>query len=1067
MDIYFNTTTLNISVNDNSYRYRAIMGEHSLTLYYSLPEYIEIPVGAYCVFENETYTLETPENFKMHNSRNFEYTLIMESAQAKLKKYKLRNIADKRLKFEITCRPKEHLQMLVDNLNKRESGWIVGECIDAAEKMIAYNHASCDAALSQIAEAFETEWEVVGKTINLRKVEYNKDKKDTLNNGYDGNGDPIPLAYGRGKGFKPGIGRANFSDSKPVEVLFVQGGEKNIDADKYKSKELLLPKGQTLRYDGKFFEGQVGFNTSIARTYVSDADGLSIQRQDKPLRSKEEDSLDLSEIYPSRVGEVSSVITTKKGFCDITDTSIPDDLDFKEYRVGNEAVAIIFQSGILAGKEFDANYIHADRRFEIIEEIIDTIPMPKGDYMPVVGDKYAVFNILLPKNYVTEASWDMFKQAVKYLYENEEQRFTFTGELDGIWAKKDWLNIGGKIKLGGYVLFSDNQFQPDGIGIRIVGIKDYINNPHSPEIELSNSVVGSSIMSDIRKIESNEVLTDSQHKEALQFTKRRFRDAQETSAMLENALLENFSKSINPISIRTMQLLLGDKSLQFCFVNNKTKPTTITHEVIYNQDTKVLTAQAGILQHLTIGINTLSSSHKANEYSYWDIAAFTSPTLTESSKSYYLYAKVSTENAAGVFYLTEQAIEMEQEAGCYHLLYGILNSEYNNERSFAPMYGFAELTPGRLTISMIASPGKEAYFNVAKGEIGGRIVFKSMSGEDKTINELEAFTAADATAKADAARDEAIRSAQIDADDKVTNFKETIIDGNFIRTSKIKADELVVRNVKTSENGARVEIMGSPNNRIAIYQNTKTLVTDLSGIRYTSLASLLSTTSLPNRTFTGVANQTHTYTSGKSTLSSTFTLATIPGVTSGSWSMSIPSYTINLFIRLNRDGSRSNMGRLEARVYFDKTLIGSADANTDNNSASVNVSSMEIPASATAKNITLEIYGTYDTRMMGTGIEAPVTLEYSLIKDNPAANIVFIEIAKITKLFANGLMSKYSTNKYFAVIDSIGDPLVSARGNQTYMSGNGMFRIRIDDAGVWAEKNMGQGSWSGSKLTAD
>lgn len=180
--------------------------------------------------------------------------------------------------------------------------------------------------------------------------------------------------------------------------------------------------------------------------------------------------------------------------------------------------------------------------------------MPGGNYIPQVGDTYAVFHCMLPAAYIcdnatkTGASWDMFRQGVKYLYDNEEQKFTFTGELDGIWAKKDWLNIGGMIKLGGFVQFSDERFQPEGVLVRIIGIKDYINNPHSPEIELSNSTVGRTVSSDLRKIESNEVVMDTLHKEALQFTKRRYRDSMETIEMLGDALLDNFSNSINPIS---------------------------------------------------------------------------------------------------------------------------------------------------------------------------------------------------------------------------------------------------------------------------------------------------------------------------------------------------------------------------------------------------------------------------------------------------------------------------------------------------------------------------------------
>ena len=54
--LHNNIEILNIQVDDSSYRYRAIKGDHNLTLYFSLAEHVEIPVGAYCVYENETYT---------------------------------------------------------------------------------------------------------------------------------------------------------------------------------------------------------------------------------------------------------------------------------------------------------------------------------------------------------------------------------------------------------------------------------------------------------------------------------------------------------------------------------------------------------------------------------------------------------------------------------------------------------------------------------------------------------------------------------------------------------------------------------------------------------------------------------------------------------------------------------------------------------------------------------------------------------------------------------------------------------------------------------------------------
>ena len=710
MKIHFNNKEIDILVDTSSYRYTALQNVGTLYLYFASEEFINIPVGAYCIYKNITYYLMDPDDFKKKSSRNFEYTLVMYDIGAILGKYKCRDIVSKRLKFDYTAKPHEHLQLIVDNLNMRDSGWKVGECIEAEEKTINYNHIFCSEALPTIADTFKTEYEIdpAIKTIHLRKVEYNK-------------GEPLPLEYGKDKGFVPGLGRSNKDGNRPVTILYVQGGEQNIDFSKYGSKELLLPKNQRLEYEG--------------RAYVSDAEGLYIKRADTTLTDVQEDSLDCSHISPKRVGSVSNVVVSdkEKNFYDFIDSSIPDDLNFEDYVIEGNNMTVIFQSGMLAGsnKEFEVKYVHKERKFLITPQEIDGQIMPNDIYKPNLGDKYAVFGIQLPDAYICNnstkegASWDMFREAAKYLYENEDPKFTFKGELDSIYSKKRWLSIGGKIKLGGYILFKDPQFIPEGIKIRITSIKEYIHRPYSPIIELSNTTTGVTVSSELNKIESNEVKTDNQYKNSIQFTKRRFRDAKETISMLNDALL-HFSGSISPISVQTMSLLVGDESLQFRFVNNKTNPTQVEYFVTYDSKKKVLSAPGGILQHMTIGIDTLSSGHKASEYKFWDIEKYTSPTLTETV-GYYLYVKANKNGTTGSYVLSKNAIKLEGVEGYYHFLVGILNSEFEGERSFIELFGFTEIVPGRITTDKIVSTDGKTYFDLLNSIISGKIRFQSGS----------------------------------------------------------------------------------------------------------------------------------------------------------------------------------------------------------------------------------------------------------------------------------------------------------------------------------------------------
>lgn len=717
------TMILDIAVDDSSYRYRAIMGEHSLTLYYSLAEHVEIPVGAYCDYQGERFTLERPEALKMQHSRMFNYTVTMEAVEVLAKRWKFRNPVDGRLKFTLTAKPHEHLQMFVDNMNSRDTGWTVGDCVEGVETLISYDHAYCSDALAQMANEFKTEYEFNGKRVSLRKLEYNKDN-------------PLPLSYGKGNGFKSGVGRTNEGDTPPIEILYTQGGSDNIDPSKYGSTELLLPIAQTLAYDGDKFEGEAGFDAANARTYVTSADGRSIQRSDKPLSSLAEDSLDCSSISPKRVGTVSEVITVDAAqhLYDFTDGSIPQALDYEACLIAGETMTVIFQSGMLAGREFDVKYIHeateevgvakAARRFEIVPQEIDGQTMPNDTFRPVPGDAYAVFHCMLPDAYVCDnatkrgASWDMFREAVRYLYENEEQRFSFTGEMDGIWSKKDWENIGGRLVLGGYIRFSDPRFQPEGVLVRIIGIKDYINKPYSPVIELSNTTVTGGVSSTLKDLVSQEVVNEERHKEALRFTKRRWRDVMETLTMMFDPEGDYFTELIKPLAVHTAQLIVGTNSQQMDLVGVRFIPNK-------GGNANLFAATAGKLVHFTISEDGVRE---------WTIPATADIALREE-EAYYVYAKCPRTGTEGTIICSTQQIKLEDDPNYYHFLVGILNTPYDGSRSWNPNYGYTEIAGETITTGVIKSKNANVVIDLNNGTLTAS-EFRFYVGNDEVINKI-------------------------------------------------------------------------------------------------------------------------------------------------------------------------------------------------------------------------------------------------------------------------------------------------------------------------------------------
>ena len=121
------------------------------------------------------------------------------------------------------------------------------------------------------------------------------------------------------------------------------------------------------------------------------------------------------------------------------------------------------------------------------------------------------------------------------------------------------------VNCGYFVSFTDSQFQTDPVLIRIVGVREYLNKPYEPVLELTNNVQAKTLASTLRDRDADEVRIDNSYINSLAYTKRRWRDAKETMKMLQDAF-DNFGAGINPIWVQTMSLLVGDESLQFRFV---------------------------------------------------------------------------------------------------------------------------------------------------------------------------------------------------------------------------------------------------------------------------------------------------------------------------------------------------------------------------------------------------------------------------------------------------------------------------------------------------------------------
>lgn len=696
--IYSKGTQINLPTSENSYHEVSVGAIPKLVVETTSDKILTIPLGVHCSFRGEKFYLFTAPEVVKQSSREYRYTITFygeaQSLSTRKFKFLVEKPSDTRLKFSLSGTPRFFLEQIIRNMGE---GWKIGACIEAPAQSLSFNHEDCLSVLSRLAEAFRTEWYVQGKTLNLGKVE--GDQKNA-----------IPLSYGKGRGILPGMSVESDNDHIPVGKLYIQGGERNIDPSSYGSRTLHLPKGARVTFEG--------------RTYVSDAKGESLTIEGVAMDGRREDSFDGTSVYPHRVGVVSKVERTKDGHYDIFDKDC--NVDYSKYRIAGEKATITFQTGRLAGRSFDLSqdadtlkYDHATKRFQLvsIEEDGLTLPEPSTFY-PAVGDKYAVFGVRLPSEYIATAEEELMKSAARYLHEELRPKVTYKAELDGIYAQKNWGSIGSKLNLGQFVHLTDTSLGVDD-KVRITGIRTSLSKEYKPRITLSNNVQAPSFASTIGKLESEEVKRSEEIREVRRESSRSLSQATAVTGGLIEALKDRFTDGISPLMVKTMQLLVGDPSLQFLFVKSPTSGEAISLDLSYDEGRELLSVGAGFLRHMTLGIKSVSSSHALSEYRVWKLAKY-EYSVRKDIKNIYLYACCEESTDVGHFEAREEAVSNMQDGGMYYFLVGILGPL--PDRSFTRLYGFTEILPGQIRTEKIATPDGTAFFDLQSGVIASKSI---------------------------------------------------------------------------------------------------------------------------------------------------------------------------------------------------------------------------------------------------------------------------------------------------------------------------------------------------------
>lgn len=401
---------LNSSVFD-----KYLMGRHELAFNFTSPNKLDLRIGDTLTYKGEVMTINKEPDITINHL--FAYSVTFQGHRHTLERFILKDEGS--LVFDYTGQLDDFMLMYLESVNSVDNGWTLGEIEEnTALNTISFDKSDSLSALSDLAEAFGCEWQIIGKEISVVKSV--------------GNATTLKFSYGKGNGLYS-LSQLRNDQSKIVTRAYAVGGVNNLPAS-YQHKQLTL----------------AGF--------IEDATTVG-------LYGIREGVIEDAEIYPNRTSTATAVSKNNDKTYTLTDSTI--DFDLNGQRIDGQEAYIVFKSGMLNGQQFKiTKYDHASKtiRYEVNEDSNGNL-IPFGVTLAEIGDEYTLIGIRMPSTYVDAAYTQLEAKRLEYLNENKHPKVRYELDVDILHLKR----LGVEPQEGDLIKVIDDRFNID-VEVRVTSI---------------------------------------------------------------------------------------------------------------------------------------------------------------------------------------------------------------------------------------------------------------------------------------------------------------------------------------------------------------------------------------------------------------------------------------------------------------------------------------------------------------------------------------------------------------------------------------------------------------------